>query len=121
MDRSLPMPLYVQLADSLERRIRAGALAPGTKLPSARELGRELGTTPVTVNQAFRRLRSRGLVVSRVGSGTYVSGSSPALVAAASPGVFLHLDRREPPAALFPTDVVRQIMDRILDEEGGEG
>jgi len=120
LDRELPVPLYVQLADGIERAIREGRLAPGAKLPSARDLAREHGTTPVTVNQAFRRLRSRGLAVSRVGSGTYVSGSGPAAAASSPPTAFLHLDRREPPAALFPADVIRQIMDRILDEEGGE-
>jgi DNA-binding transcriptional MocR family regulator len=119
-DRTLAVPVYVQLADGIERAIRSGLVPPGAKLPSARTLAREQGTTPVTVNQAFRRLRSRGLVVSRGGSGTYVSGSVSAPAAPAAPGSFLHLDRREPPASLFPADVVRQIMDRILDEEGGE-
>lgn len=119
-DRTLGVPVYVQLADGIERAIRSGVVKPGAKLPSARVLARTHGTTPVTVNQAFRRLRSRGMVVSRAGSGTYVSGSVSAPVSPVGAGSFLHLDRREPPASLFPADVVRQIMDRILDEEGGE-
>lgn len=119
-DRALPVPVYVQLAEGIERGIRSGAVPAGSKLPSARALARALGTTPVTVNQAFGRLRSRGMVVSRAGSGTYVSGRVPAAGRGPAPGAFLRLDRREPPASLFPADVVRQIMDRILDEEGGE-
>jgi DNA-binding transcriptional MocR family regulator len=83
-------------------------------------LAQAAGTTPVTVSQAYRRLREKGLVVSRVGSGTYVAGlGTPASQAEPIPD-FIHLDRREPPPILFPTDVIRQIMDRILDEEGGE-
>ncbi len=120
LDRSLPLPLYIQLADGLECEMREGRLAAGQRLPSARDLARRHGTTPVTVNQAFRRLRARGLVVSRVGSGTYVSGCAASAPPVRARAAFLHLDRREPPASLFPTDVVRQIMDRILDEEGGE-
>jgi DNA-binding transcriptional MocR family regulator len=120
LDRALRRPLYIQLADGLERDLRAGRLAPGQRLPSARELARRHGTTPVTVNQAFRRLRTRGLVVSRVGSGTYACGAAAGPPRAHAKGAFLHLDRREPPASLFPADDIRQIMDRILDEEGGE-
>jgi DNA-binding transcriptional MocR family regulator len=78
------------------------------------------GTTPVTVSQAYRRLREKGLVVSRVGSGTYVAGLNPPAKEPEAVPDFIHLDRREPPPALFPTEVIRQIMDRILDEEGGE-
>ncbi len=120
LERDDPRPLYVQLADQLERAIRDGALGPGVRLPSARSLASALATTPVTVQQAFQRLRSRGLAASRVGSGTYVAGSRPAAAAPAGQAAHISLDRREPPAALFPADVIRQIMDRILDDEGGE-
>ncbi|MBN2449195.1 MAG: PLP-dependent aminotransferase family protein [Lentisphaeria bacterium] len=119
MERSLSTPLYVQLGERLAAEIRSGRLGAGMKLPSARSLSKRLGITAVTVSEAFRWLRERGLAVSRVGSGTYVSGPRGVLSASSS-GAFLHLDRREPPPSLFPADAVRQIMDRILEEDGGE-
>ena len=110
----------MQIAERIGRAIANGAMAAGERLPASRELAREADTTPTTVNQAYRRLREKGLVVSRVGSGTYVSGmKAPARGSEPIPD-FIHLDRREPPPSLFPTEVIRGIMDRILDEEGGE-
>lgn len=114
------MPLYVQIAERLARAILDGDLQPGERLPAGRDLARLAHTTPVTINQAFRRLREKGLVVSRVGSGTYVAGMAAPADAEETVPDFIHLDRREPPPSLFPTEVIRRIMDRILDEEGGE-
>ncbi len=114
------VPLYVQMAERLARAIAEGELKPGERLPAGRDLAKLAGTTPVTVSQAFRRLRDKGLAVSRVGSGTYVAGMAAPQAAPAAIPDFIHCDRREPPASLFPTEVVRRIMDRILDEEGGE-
>ncbi len=114
------MPLYVQIAERIARAILDGDLRPGERLPAGRDLARLAHTTPVTINQAFRRLREKGYVVSRVGSGTYVAGMATPTGPQEPVPDFIHLDRREPPPALFPTEVIRRIMDRILDEEGGE-
>lgn len=119
LDRALPLPLYVQLSECIEQAIMRGHVGAGDRLPSARALARQCGTTAVTVRQAYQHLMSRGMVVSRIGSGTYVSGSAAKESGDLASGV-LHLDRREPPPILFPTQVIRRIMDRILDEEGGE-
>ena len=120
VDRASEVPLYVQIAERIGQAIANGDLGPGERLPPGRELARAAGTTPVTVNQAYRRLRERGLVVSRVGSGTYVAGRSAPVCGPEAVPDLIHLDRREPPPALFPTEVLRGVMDRILDEEGGE-
>jgi GntR family transcriptional regulator len=71
-------PLYEQAADYVAGQIEAGELAPGQKLPAERDLADEWGIAYQTVRRAMRELRERGLVVSRVGKGTFVaSGSRP--------------------------------------------
>ncbi|HEX5194190.1 MAG TPA: PLP-dependent aminotransferase family protein [Solirubrobacteraceae bacterium] len=47
---------------------------PGTRLPSVRELMREHGASPLTVQRAIGRLAAEGLVTARPGRGTFVVG-----------------------------------------------
>lgn len=65
-------PLYRQLAGELDRRIGAGELAPGEKLPTHRALAEALGVTVGTVTRAYAEAERRGLVEARVGAGTFV-------------------------------------------------
>lgn len=53
---------YVQLADWLERQVRAGRLEPGDKLPGQREMGELTGTSAELAGRAIALLRERGLV-----------------------------------------------------------
>ncbi len=68
------MPLYEQAADYVAAQIAAGQLAPGQKLPAERDLADQWGIGYQTVRRAMRELRDRGLVVSRVGKGTFIAG-----------------------------------------------
>jgi GntR family transcriptional regulator len=67
-------PLYEQAANYVAARIERGELKPGQKLPAERDLAEEWGIGYQTVRRAMRELRERGLIVSRVGKGTFVSG-----------------------------------------------
>ena len=78
-------PLYVRLADSIERSIGDGVLAPGAKLPPQRDLAYDMGVTIGTVGRAYALVRERGLVSGEVGRGTYVRGSASAAKAVSSP------------------------------------
>lgn len=69
--------VYVALADHVERRIRAGELQPGTRLPSERELAAEYGVAYMTVRRAAGVLRERGLIVTVHGKGTFVVDPLP--------------------------------------------
>ncbi len=66
-------PLYEQVADFVQRQIEAGERVPGQKFPDQRELAGEWGIACQTVRRAMRELAERGLVVSRVGKGTFVA------------------------------------------------
>ena len=69
------VPLYLQIVSGLTARIQDLSLPPGAKLPPERELARLLGVSRTTAINAYSLLEERGLVSSRVGSGTYVTGS----------------------------------------------
>jgi GntR family transcriptional regulator len=62
---------YMQLADWIEDRIKAGDLEPGDRLPSQRDLGVRTGTSTELAGRAYAVLRDRGLVETSV-LGTYV-------------------------------------------------
>ncbi len=67
------MALYRHIAEEFRTRIAKGELPPGTRLPTVRALAREVGTTRLTVHNAYRELQSDGLIESVVGRGTFVS------------------------------------------------
>lgn len=77
LDRSLPVPIGVQLRGLVEYGIACGQLAPGQRLPSVRELAAELGIAPMTVSAVYRDLAAAQLIVSRPGAGTFVMDEAP--------------------------------------------
>jgi GntR family transcriptional regulator len=56
-------------------QIERGELNAGQKQPAERDLADEWGIAHQTVRRAMRELRERGLVVSRVGKGTFVASA----------------------------------------------
>jgi DNA-binding transcriptional MocR family regulator len=61
-----------EIASSVERSVQAGALSPGSRLPTIRDLAAKLRVSPVTVAAAYRLLQTRGLVVGGGRRGTHV-------------------------------------------------
>jgi DNA-binding GntR family transcriptional regulator len=62
---------YVQLADWIEKQIKAGNLRPGDRLPAQRELGELVGHSAELAGKAMALLRERG-VVETSGRGSFV-------------------------------------------------
>ena len=73
VDRSLNVPVGVQLRGQIEYGVACGEIARGARLPSVRELSREAGVAHVTVAQVYKELRGRGLILTRHGQGTFVA------------------------------------------------
>lgn len=68
-----PQLVYMAFADHIAARIAAGDLAPGSRLPSERELADEYGIAYMTVRRGTQELRDRGLILTVHGKGTYVA------------------------------------------------
>ena len=70
------VPLVQQIVDQLSVAITQGWLPHGSRLPPIRELSELMNVGKSTVVDALDRLRAKGLVVSRQGSGHYVHRSA---------------------------------------------
>ena len=68
--------LYLEIAESLRRRIASGELKPGDKLSPVREMAQRWNCTPGTVSRAYAQLAREGLVVGQRGSGTRVTSGA---------------------------------------------
>jgi len=73
LDRTLRRSVSVQLYMALRDMILSGALRAGERLPATRTLAKEVGVSRTTVIDAIDRLVAEGMLVSRIGAGTYVS------------------------------------------------
>ncbi len=70
-----PGALYEQIVDGLKREISSGRLAPGTALPSFRQLAADLLVSVITVKRAYEELEREGIIYRRQGLGTFVAES----------------------------------------------
>jgi GntR family transcriptional regulator len=65
--------IYLEIAESLRRKIDSGEYSDGNVLPSEATLGKTHGASRVTIRKALEVLRSEGLVESRQGFGWMVA------------------------------------------------
>jgi GntR family transcriptional regulator len=72
IDHGGRLPVYLQLADIIERRIKAGELRVGRTIPSEQTLMQEYGLSRGSVRQAVSVLRERALVDTVPHRGTFV-------------------------------------------------
>lgn len=70
------VPLYVQLVEGVRHALEVGSLRAGERLPTVRGLAGELAIAPNTVVKAYNELQRLGLIESRPGVGTVVTGGS---------------------------------------------
>ena len=67
---------YRDILEKVQDDIRSGRYNPGQRLPSEAELMRRYGASRMTVFRAMHELQTMGMVVRRVGSGTFVASPS---------------------------------------------
>lgn len=66
------IPIYRQIVRQVTEAVATGALEPGARLPSLRELSKKLVVAPLTVKKAYDQLEVQGLIETRRGQGTFV-------------------------------------------------
>ena len=72
IDPSQPLPVYEQMREQIARMIVAGTLAPGSRLPTIRQLAADLGLAKGTVARAYELLEAEAAVEMRGRHGTFV-------------------------------------------------
>ena len=88
-------PLYEHLYKCIKNDIVNGTLSADTKLPSKRSFAKNLGVSPITVENAYAQLLSEGYIYSVAKKGYYVADFSPEFTTLPAPA--------EKPAALQET------------------
>lgn len=78
IETSSGMPITRQIADQIRAQCATGAAAPGDRLPSVREMAKDLAVNQNTILRVYERLTMEGLLERRHGDGTYVADRLPA-------------------------------------------
>lgn len=66
-------PIYLQIVELVKKNIATGDLVPGDKLPSVREMSKDLGVNPNTLQRAYGELERLGITYTRRGMGSFIS------------------------------------------------
>ncbi|MFE6197423.1 PLP-dependent aminotransferase family protein [Streptomyces sp. NPDC057838] len=96
------------LQAALREAVRSGRLAPGTRLPSSRDLAADLGVSRGLVTEAYEQLTAEGYLRSGRGAGTWVGAAVRAApprahdLAPRTPGARADFVPGTPDLALFP-------------------
>lgn len=85
------IPIYRQLLEQVRRMVASGQLAPGTALPSVRELALQHAVNPMTISKAYALLEAEGLLERNRGKPMTVASHSRA-----RPSVTRRLEQLEP-------------------------
>jgi GntR family transcriptional regulator/MocR family aminotransferase len=128
VSRDSPLTLGAQIEEQLRAAVRDGTLRPGARVPSTRDLARQLGVSRRIAVDAYAQLAAEGFLVLRQGARPHVSeaaGAAPAAApAAVAPPRALRYDFRPsvPDVSTFPRsawtrslrDAVRTVTDADL-------
>ena len=66
-------PIYEQIIDSIKELVVKGVLIPGERLPSVRDMAKEMTLNPNTVQKAYQELERQGIISTLRGKGTIIS------------------------------------------------
>jgi GntR family transcriptional regulator len=73
IDNTSDRPVYQQIIDQVKRDIALGRLIKDEKLPTVRQLAKQLAINPNTIAKAYRQLEQEGIIVTKPGSGAFVT------------------------------------------------
>jgi GntR family transcriptional regulator len=82
-DSTSRTPIYRQLLDQVREAVARGRLAPGERLPSVRQLSKQLVVNPNTIARAYTELERLGILNTRPGLGVFVAAPQATLSAKA--------------------------------------
>ena len=77
IERGSSVPISRQIADQIRSLCLSGSLVAGTRMPSVRQLARELAVNQNTVLHVYEKLTAEQLLEMKQGDGTFVSEAVP--------------------------------------------
>jgi GntR family transcriptional regulator len=110
-------PLYRQVVDQVKRMVASGALRPGDRLPTVRELAGQLIVNPNTIAHAYQEMERDGIIETRRGLGSFVAENETRLSDAARRETVARLIHRalvEAHHVQLSADDVRSILEERL-------
>lgn len=128
--KEIPGPLYIRLAESLQDLISQGRIEDGDKLPSIREMSRILHLNNSTITAAYRYLERKGVLYTKLGSGTYCLPENHIMTAGQDHTIIKNMQLELPEGGidfagntpgteLFPIEEFKEAIKIVLDTEGG--
>ncbi|SKC65484.1 GntR family transcriptional regulator [Maledivibacter halophilus] len=75
MDFDNSIPIYLQVIRKIKLDIITGKLNPGDKLPSTRDLAKEINVNPNTASRVYKEMEALGLCFKKRGLGTFITES----------------------------------------------
>ncbi len=79
IDPQSPDPIFEQIAFQIKGAVARGDLSDGDKLPSVRELAKDVSVNPNTVIRSYEVLEREGVILRRQGSGCFITGKTSML------------------------------------------
>lgn len=67
------VPIYEQIINSIKQMSISGVLLPNEKLPSVRELAKDMTINPNTIQKAYQELERQGIIYIKRGQGTFIN------------------------------------------------
>jgi len=78
-DSAARTPIYRQLIEQVREAVARGRVQEGERLPSVRQLSKQLVVNPNTIARAYTELEREGLVHTRPGLGVFIASLQPEL------------------------------------------
>ncbi len=79
LDNQSGVAAYRQIMEQIKFYVAAGTLAEGAKLPSIRELAKQLAVNPTTIVKSYTELQHEGVIEMRHGKGAFIAANQAAL------------------------------------------
>jgi len=73
IDNASDRPVYQQIMDQIKRDIALGRLNKDEKLPTVRQLAKQIALNPNTIAKAYRQLEQEGIIVTKPGAGAFIA------------------------------------------------
>jgi GntR family transcriptional regulator len=118
-----PVPIYEQIVARLLFAIASGALEPGARIPSVRELSNQLLVNPNTVARAFQELERQGVLIARRGLGMEVTLEAPRACRAQRQEIIrgrIRAALKEAVSSALGPEEIRRLVDEELERVNGK-